>query len=76
MTGGFPETGLTRAEQQALAHATVAIPGMGGVGGPLITLVRTGVERFHLAGLIPVSLPASIASMALECLTLAVPNSK
>jgi molybdopterin/thiamine biosynthesis adenylyltransferase len=41
---------LTRAEQQKLAQATVAIPGMGGVGGVhLITLVRTGVGRFHLA---------------------------
>ena len=41
---------LTRAEQQELANATVAIPGMGGVGGVhLITLVRTGVGRFHLA---------------------------
>lgn len=41
---------LSQAEQQELAHATVAIPGMGGVGGVhLMTLVRTGVGRFHLA---------------------------
>jgi len=41
---------LTQAEQQQLANATVAIPGMGGVGGVhLITLARTGVGRFHLA---------------------------
>jgi molybdopterin/thiamine biosynthesis adenylyltransferase len=41
---------FTRAEQQKLAEAKVAIPGMGGVGGVhLITMVRTGVGRFHLA---------------------------
>jgi molybdopterin/thiamine biosynthesis adenylyltransferase len=41
---------LTQAEQDKLANATVAIPGMGGVGGlHLITLVRTGVCKFHLA---------------------------
>jgi molybdopterin/thiamine biosynthesis adenylyltransferase len=41
---------LTRAEQQELADAKVAIPGMGGVGGiHLVTMVRTGVGRFHLA---------------------------
>jgi tRNA A37 threonylcarbamoyladenosine dehydratase len=48
---------LTRAEQQALANATVAIPGMGGVGGAhLITLVRTGVGRFHLADFLVLAL--------------------
>jgi molybdopterin/thiamine biosynthesis adenylyltransferase/nitroreductase len=41
---------LTQAEQDKLANAKIAIPGMGGVGGVhLITLVRTGVCRFHLA---------------------------
>jgi molybdopterin/thiamine biosynthesis adenylyltransferase len=41
---------LTRGEQEQLANARVAIPGMGGVGGVhLITLVRTGVGRFHLS---------------------------
>ena len=41
---------LTEEEQEKLANATVAIPGMGGVGGVhLVTLVRTGVGRFHLA---------------------------
>ena len=33
-----------------MADATVAIPGMGGVGGVhLITMVRTGIGRFHIA---------------------------
>jgi len=41
---------LTQAEQVKLSNATVAIPGMGGVGGVhLITMVRTGVGRFHLS---------------------------
>lgn len=41
---------LTKEEQVRLQKATIAIPGMGGVGGHhLITMVRTGVARFHLA---------------------------
>ena len=37
-------------EQERLAQAKVAIPGMGGVGGVhLINLVRTGIGRFNLA---------------------------
>ena len=41
---------LTQAEQDKLANAKVAIPGMGGVGGlHLITLTRTGVGKFNLA---------------------------
>jgi len=41
---------LTPPEQLRLSNATVAIPGMGGVGGNhLITLVRAGVGRFHLS---------------------------
>lgn len=37
-------------EQERLAEARVAIPGMGGVGGVhLINLVRTGIGRFNLA---------------------------
>lgn len=41
---------LTRNEQNQLANANVAIPGMGGVGGlHLITMVRTGVGKFHLS---------------------------
>jgi molybdopterin/thiamine biosynthesis adenylyltransferase len=37
-------------EQERLAKAKVAIPGMGGVGGVhLINLVRTGIGRFSLA---------------------------
>lgn len=41
---------LTMEEQKKLSYAKVAIPGMGGVGGVhLITLVRTGIGRFHIA---------------------------
>ncbi len=41
---------LTKAEQIKLSQAKVAIPGMGGVGGiHLITLVRTGICKFHIA---------------------------
>lgn len=41
---------FSSAEQDRLLHATVAIPGLGGVGGAhLITLARMGVGRFHLA---------------------------
>ena len=41
---------LSEAEQEKLSNAKVAIPGMGGVGGVhLITMVRTGVGRFHLS---------------------------
>ncbi|KAF5424678.1 MAG: Molybdopterin or thiamine biosynthesis adenylyltransferase [Candidatus Methanocomedens sp.] len=41
---------LTQAEQDKLANAKLAIPGMGGVGGVhLITMTRTGVGKFHLA---------------------------
>jgi molybdopterin/thiamine biosynthesis adenylyltransferase len=41
---------LTQAEQDKLANAKVAIPGMGGVGGVhLVTMVRTGVGKFNLA---------------------------
>lgn len=37
-------------EQQALAQARVALPGLGGVGGIFAqTLTRLGVRRFHLA---------------------------
>jgi len=41
---------LTQVEQEKLSNARIAIPGMGGVGGVhLITMVRTGVGRFHLS---------------------------
>ncbi|TVQ98195.1 MAG: hypothetical protein EA399_11240 [Desulfovibrionales bacterium] len=41
---------LSPGELERLAKSTVAIAGMGGVGGVhLITLVRSGVGRFHLA---------------------------
>jgi molybdopterin/thiamine biosynthesis adenylyltransferase len=41
---------ISMADQERLLNATVAIPGLGGVGGAhLITLVRMGVGRFHLA---------------------------
>ncbi len=41
---------LTHEEQEKLSNATVAIPGMGGVGGVhLITMVRSGVGRFHIS---------------------------
>lgn len=41
---------VTLAEQQLLSQKKVAIAGMGGVGGAhLITLVRLGITRFHLA---------------------------
>ena len=41
---------LTVEEQQRLAHSTVAIAGLGGVGGSaLILLARMGVGRFRLA---------------------------
>ena len=43
---------LTEGEQQALKGKTVAIAGMGGVGGVhLLTLVRLGVSKFHIADL-------------------------
>lgn len=41
---------FSEGEQERLARARVAIPGMGGVGGVhLINLVRTGIGRFNLA---------------------------
>jgi len=41
---------FTPAEQQTLFSSTVAIPGMGGVGGAhLITLTRTGIGKFNIA---------------------------
>lgn len=41
---------VTLAEQRLLSEKRVAIAGMGGVGGAhLITLVRLGITRFHLA---------------------------
>ena len=41
---------LTRSEQHTLRGKCVAIAGLGGVGGLyLLTLVRLGVGRFHLA---------------------------
>lgn len=41
---------ISPSEQARLSEATVAIPGMGGVGGVhLMTMIRTGVGRFHLA---------------------------
>ena len=41
---------VTPEEQQKLRRSTVAIPGMGGVGGiHLMTLVRQGVGRFRIA---------------------------
>ncbi|MGP8320588.1 MAG: ThiF family adenylyltransferase, partial [Methanosarcinaceae archaeon] len=43
---------LTQTEQDKLADAKVAIPGMGGVGGVhLITMTRSGVGKFHIADL-------------------------
>ncbi|OAG27819.1 ThiF family adenylyltransferase [Thermodesulfatator autotrophicus] len=46
-----PQRGLiSEKEQEKLKRATVAIPGLGGVGGThLVSLVRTGVGRFKLA---------------------------
>ena len=41
---------FTPQEQEKLARARIAIPGMGGVGGVhLMTMVRTGIGRFHLS---------------------------
>jgi len=41
---------VTRDEQRALRGKRVAIAGLGGVGGlHLLTLVRLGIEHFHLA---------------------------
>ncbi len=41
---------FTPAEQERLRQATVAIPGLGGVGGThFISLVRSGVGRFKIA---------------------------
>ncbi len=41
---------FTEAEQQRLRNSTVAIAGLGGVGGiHLLTLARLGVARFHIA---------------------------
>src|ERR1700685_1788929 len=43
---------FTASEQQALRGKTVAIAGMGGVGGVhLLTLVRLGVAKFKIADL-------------------------
>ena len=43
---------VTREEQQTLRRKTVAIAGMGGVGGShLLTLTRLGIGRFHIADL-------------------------
>ncbi|WP_051132469.1 ThiF family adenylyltransferase [Thermodesulfatator atlanticus] len=46
-----PQRGLiSQEEQERLKHATVAIPGLGGVGGThLISLARSGVGRFKIA---------------------------
>lgn len=41
---------LSEAQQQALRRTTIAIAGVGGVGGfHLMTLLRMGVGRFHIA---------------------------
>ena len=41
---------ISKAEQDRLINAKVAIPGLGGVGGAhLVTLARMGIGRFHLA---------------------------
>ena len=41
---------VSASEQEALRHATVAIVGMGGVGGVhAVTLARLGIGRFHIA---------------------------
>lgn len=43
---------LTKEEQETLRTFTIAIPGMGGVGGAhLISLVRQGFQKFHIADL-------------------------
>ena len=43
---------VTRDEQQTLRRKTVAIAGMGGVGGShLLILTRLGIGRFHIADL-------------------------
>jgi len=43
---------FTEKEQQSLRGKTIAIAGMGGVGGVhLLTLVRLGVTKFHIADL-------------------------
>jgi molybdopterin/thiamine biosynthesis adenylyltransferase len=43
---------VTQAEQQSLAGKRVALAGMGGVGGfHLLTLVRLGIQHFHIADL-------------------------
>lgn len=41
---------VSKAEQETLRQSTIAIAGMGGVGGAhLLTLARLGVGRFHIA---------------------------
>jgi hypothetical protein len=43
---------FTEQEQQSLKGKTIAIAGMGGVGGVhLLTLVRLGIAKFHIADL-------------------------
>ena len=43
---------LTKEEQFSLKNKTVGIAGLGGVGGAhLLTLVRLGIEKFHIADL-------------------------
>jgi molybdopterin/thiamine biosynthesis adenylyltransferase len=43
---------ITEAEQETLGNKRVAIAGMGGVGGfHLLTLIRLGVQHFHIADL-------------------------
>ncbi len=41
---------LTESEQETLASARIAIPGMGGVGGVhLITMTRSGIGKFNIS---------------------------
>lgn len=41
---------ISQGELQRLSHARIAIPGLGGAGGiHLITMVRAGIGRFHIA---------------------------
>ena len=41
---------ISQIEQARLKHSRIAIPGLGGVGGVhLMTLVRMGIGKFHIA---------------------------
>lgn len=68
---------LTPEEQEHLSEVTIALPGLGGVGGHhLHNFLRLGVRKFHLADFDTFEIPNFNRQMGATCETIGVPKTE